>query len=227
MRRPLRPALPLLVVALAALLAGCDAPRPVQLAIGDAQLAGLYWEPAKRLSPAVLILPAPGQGKEAWIPLATRLRKAGNGVLALELREPGSARRDELLADVAAGFQFLREQKKVDAARIGLLGADLGANAALAFAAREPLARTVALVSPGPDYAKLPSEPPMGDYGARALFLAAAEEDAGSARTVRRLAETALGPATTRFYPGAMPGRELAGSPGLAEDLLAFLRAQL
>ena len=165
------------VLLLLALLAtACDQPRPVQVVAGADRLPGLYWEPPKPLSRAVLLVHMLGRSKEDWIPLATRLRQAGYGVLAIDLREQGRTGAPELLADLRAGFDFLRAEKKVDATRIGIVGASIGANAALNLAAQEPLVRLTALLSPGLNYRGVTTEPALRDYGARPLFLAAAEE---------------------------------------------------
>lgn len=196
--------------------------------VGTERLAGLYWEPKERLAPAVLLLPMLRHGKEDWIPLATRLHREGYGVLALDLRERGDTDRERLLADVRAGFTFLREQKKVDAARVGVVGASLGANAALNFAAREPLVRLVALLSPGLNYRGVTTEPALRDYGARPLWLAGAEEDLSSAGAVRRLGEAAQAEASVKLYPGNAHGTDLLVSNApVVEDLLAFLQAHL
>lgn len=219
--RLVRLAAALLGLSLALAAAG---PRPVSVALGNETLAGLYWEPSKRLSPAVLLLAGAGGRKEEWIPLATRLRKEGYGVLALDWKQSGSADREERVADIRAGFEFLRAQKKVDAARIALVGADEGAEATLAFAAREPLVRLAALLAPG---ATSPSgaaaELPMRDYGARPLFLAAAEQDAAGVEAVNQLAAGAQGEVVRKLRPG----ERLTPAQGLDDDLLAFLRAHL
>ena len=208
------------------LAAGCDAPRPVQLLVGDQQLAALYWEPPRRLSPAVLLLPAEGGKKEDWLPLATRLRKEGYGVLALDWSRHEPADREAWLADVYAGFAFLRAQKKVDAARIGLVGVALGASVALDFAAREPLARLVVLGSPGlNDFDAVRDS--LRDYGARPLLLLAVEEHTAAADAARRLAATAQGEATTRFLPAALAGHPPAANARVEAEILAFLRRHL
>ena len=208
--------------------AGRDAPRKVQVPLGTESLAGLYWEPRERMSPAVLLLPMLGHGKEEWLPLAARLHAEGYGVLALDLREGGHTDRERLLADARAGFTFLREQKKVDAARIGLVGASLGANTALNFAAAEPLVRVAALLSPGLDYLGVTTEPALRDYGTRPLLLAGAEEDLSSAGAVRRLGEAARGDTVVKLYAGGAHGTDLLTAvPPAIEDVLAFLQAHL
>ncbi len=207
---------------------GCDEPRQVRVALGDEYLPGLYWEPPARLAPGVLLLPMLGHSKDDWVLLATRLRQEGYGVLALDLREQGRTDRERLLADARAGFTFLREQKEVDAARIGIIGASIGANAALNFAAEEPLVRLTVLLSPGLNYRGVTTEPALRDYGARALMLAAAEEDLSSAPAVHRLADAAQGQVVTRLYPGSAHGTDLLGvALPVADDIVAFLQAYL
>jgi len=219
----------LTVLLLLCLLAtACDEPRPVQIPLGDDQLAGLYWQPPDRLSPAVLLLPMLGHDKEDWLPLATRLRREGYGVLALDLREQGRTDRERLVADARAGFAFLREQKNVDAARIAVIGASIGANAALNFAAVEPMARTVVLLSPGLNYRGVVTQPALHNYGARPLMLVATEEDLSSVGAVRTLADEAQSEPLVRIYPGSAHGTDLlqTGLP-VTEDVVVFLQANL
>lgn len=217
---------PLLLVCV--LAPACNAPRPVQVPLDDRHLEGLYWEPPGTLSPAVLLLHMLGRSKEEWIPLATELRRQGYGVLAIDLREQGRSRPEQLVADARAGFEFLRKQKTVDAARIGLLGASIGANAAINFAAEEPLVRLAILLSPGRNYRGVTTEPALRAYGARPLFLAAAEEDIVSAPAVRRLAEVAQGEVVAKLYPGQAHGTGLltVGLP-LDQEIVAFLKRHL
>jgi dienelactone hydrolase len=210
------------------LATACDEPKPVQVPLGSEQLAGLYWKPRSRLSPAVLLLPMLGHGKEDWIPLATELRKEGYGVLALDLREQGRTDRARLVADVRAGFAFLREQKNVDAARIGVIGASIGANAALNFAAEEPMARLAVLLSPGLNYRGVTTQPALRNYGARPVMLVAAEEDLASAGAVRTLADATQADVEVKLHPGSAHGTDLlqVGLP-VSQEVIAFLQAHL
>lgn len=224
---------PPFVAALASLAAlslatsGCDAPRPVQVPLGSEHIEGWFWEPPRSLAPALLLLdtaePRPGN----WSPLARRLRQEGYGVLALDLGTQ-NGQHDLLVAGVGAGFDFLREQKKVDAARIGLIGVDHGANAALEFSAREPLASLVVMLSPTPESAALPANSALRDYGFRPLLLIAAREDPLSVAIARQLAEAALGKAVVKYRPGSAHGTELlALGPPLEQEILAFLKDNL
>ena len=213
-------------------LRSADAPAPVQVARSEApgapSLAGLWWKPRRDLAPAVILLPMMGRGKEDWGRLARRLHQDGLAVLAMDLSEQGRGSREQLEGDVRAAFRYLRAQKKVDAARIGLVGASIGANAALLFAAQEPLVRAVALLSPGLNYRGLTTEPALRSYGARPLFLAAGEDDFPSAQAVRRLAAAAQGEVVSKVYPGTAHGTDLLDAPvDLDAALVAFLRSKL
>ncbi len=116
----------------------------------------------------------------------------------------------------------------MDAARIGLVGADVGANAALNFAALEPLVPLAVLLSPGLNYRGVATEPALRDYGVRPLLLMAAEEDLTSARAVRRLAKAAQSDPVVKLYPGDAHGTNLfqIGLP-VGEDIVTFLHGRL
>lgn len=54
--------------------------------------------------------------------------------------------------DIEAAKEFLRSQCKIDAESIGIVGASIGANAALVSAGRNPQTKFVVALSPGLDY---------------------------------------------------------------------------
>ena len=187
---------------------GCDAPRQVQIPLDGRTREALYWEPAQRLSPAVLLVAPAGQEKESWALLGARLRKQGYGVLALEL-SAGAGARDEL----RGAFEYLRLRKKVDAARIGIVGADEAANAALEFAAREPLVRLVVLLSPGAKATEADTVAPLRDYGFRPILLVG--EDGQAAPAVKQLTAASGGRAT------------VSRAQASQDELVAFLARHL
>lgn len=217
-----------LLVLVCLVLPACEEVRKVQVTVGNENLAGLYWESAKSLSPGVLLVPAPGEAKEGWIPLATRLEQQGFGVLALDTRPQGASDTDSLLADVRAGVSFLREQRKVDAARIGIIGSSRAANAALSFAAREPLVRFAVAISPGPDESGLAGDSALRDYGFRPLLVVAAEGDEASREAAEPLAAAVQSEVVVKIYPGNARGTQLiTAASSLVEDILVFLEAHL
>ena len=93
-----------------------------------------------------------------------------------------------MLADVAAAFDFLAMQKNVNPTRIGIVGASYGSSLALIYGAKTPKVKAVALLSPGLNYfGNMPTEPAVKSYGDRPLLLVAADDNAESADSVKKL----------------------------------------
>lgn len=215
----------LLTLSLLVLLSvSCVGPKRVQVSLAGEALAGLYWEPARTLAPAVLLVHGAGESKEGWLAFGNRLQERGYGVLAIDL--PGlEAGVGEGAAGVAAGFEFLRAQKKVDAARLGIIGSGLGAGAGLSFSAQEPLVRLVVLLSPA---ATADATAAMSYYGWRPVLLAASRGDLAAVQVVEGLAGSAHGSVTAKFYEGAAHGVDLLrAAPALESELLNFLETHL
>ena len=90
--------------------------------------------------------------------------------------------------DIETVYQYLVKKEKVDPNSIFIMGASIGANAALLFAAREPELGGILLLSPGLDYRGLESIPSAQEYGDRPVFYSASAEDLSSAEAARHLA---------------------------------------
>jgi dienelactone hydrolase len=159
---------------------------------------------------------------------AGRLKAAGIASLAIDLRghggTGGAEDRDLAQQDVAAAFEGLRHVSGVDPARVGVVGASIGANLALVQAANSGDVAAAALLSPGLDYFHVK----IDGLAARAqnvpLFLAASEDDGYSAQTVRILDEEATGEHELSAFDGSAHGTDmLAQHPSLAGELTQFL----
>ena len=84
---------------------------------------------------------------------------------------------EAMKTDVENAFIFLAEQKNVDAAKMGIVGASYGSSLAIIYAAENPKVKAVALLSPGINYfGNLPTEPAIKSYGDRPLLIVAAED---------------------------------------------------
>ncbi|MFQ5926687.1 MAG: alpha/beta hydrolase [Terriglobia bacterium] len=216
----------ILLLLLVLLAAGCEGGRLVQVPVDGETLAGIYWRPPKPLSAALLLVPGAGSHKEDWIPLAERLRQSGYAVLALDPRGQG-ADEEILAADIAAAFAFLRDQKRVDAARLAMIGAGLGADGALRFSATEPSIRALVLLSPLASEAPEPVEAAMAYYGWRPVLLAGGRKAPYGLR-VERLARRAHETAVVQLYDSEAEGvRLLRTSRALERAILEFLELHL
>lgn len=219
----------------AAVLAGSAIPcagaaTPVTLTIEGQPVAALYWLPARsgaaRL-PGVVLLHMLGRSKDDWRSFGDLLERSGYAAIALDLRGGGNAGKAKLVSDARAAFEFLARQPEVDAARIGAVGASIGANGALLFAVEEPRVRCAALLSPGLTYRGVDTLPAAAQMK-RPLLLVASDDDDYSAQSVRRLDQLVTGIRTLKIYSRAGHGTEiLRAGVGLEKELLAFFKAHL
>jgi dienelactone hydrolase len=133
-----------------------------------------------------------------------------------------------MVADAAGAYAWLASRSEIDPARIGLVGASIGANLALNFAAGEPAVKTLVLLSPGLNYRGVTTEDAMTAYGRRPVMLVSSAEDREAAVAVDRLQQLAQGQQSVlslqdQGHGTAMLGRE----NGLEDAILKWLRETL
>jgi pimeloyl-ACP methyl ester carboxylesterase len=163
---------------------------PVQLRASDGvAIAGTLYA-VDGEAPAVVLVHMFTRTKDDWRPFAERLQAAGLTALAIDLRGHGGSGGASMPAaamalDVQAAIGFLGGRSGVRG--IAVVGASLGASAAIMAAAEAPAVRGVALLSPASDYRGVRIDAALRKYGARPMFLIASTEDPLAARTVRGL----------------------------------------
>lgn len=194
--------------------------------------------PAGNRAPAVLCLHQWRSDRRSFAALAGSLQAAGMTVLAIDMRGYGgstktasgrSVRPDrKAVADITAAMAFLRAHAKVDAGRIGIVGASYGSSNAIIYAAGDPAVRATVLISPGLNYFnELPTEGPVRKYKGRPLLVAASSEDLRSIETVD--VYRGIDPAMeVTIYPNAGHGTDiLDAGVGLDATIVAFLKKNL
>src|SRR5690606_5731046 len=127
-----------------------------------------------------------------------------------------------MLLDTAAAVSWLRQQPGVDSERIGIIGASIGANLGVVYAADDRKGRTVVCVSPGLDYRGLKPMPALTAYDKRPLYLIAARGDRDSFLASEKLRDSAVlaKPASLRAFNGSEHGTELLRAhPGLDKTI--------
>lgn len=214
------------------------APQNVSLRTEDGiTLLGSLYLPS-RPGPAVILLHMQTRSREDWQALAGRLADAGFAALAIDFRghgasdpaPPGSDPQDlsRLTLDVKAARTYLASRSDVAQGRIGLVGASIGANVAILFAAAEPAVRSMALLSAGLDYRGLRTEAAMGKLGKRSALFVASDEDSYAANSARRLAKQEGGTRELRLLSGAGHGTVmLTRQSDLAAALVDWFRRTL
>lgn len=197
-------------------------------------LAGTFYSPDSNSSPApgVILLHMLWGERSSWEDFAIQLIEAGYAVLTIDFRGHGETGGkvdwEKAVQDVGQIWEYLREHDEVDNDRLGLVGASIGANVALAAAGLEPEVKTVVLLSPGRDYAGVKTYDPMIDYGERPVLIAASEEDTYAAESGLWLKDLAAGETKLIMYPGSGHGTiMLDREPDLPNIIIAWLGEHL
>jgi esterase/lipase len=140
---------------------------------------------------AVLLLHMLGKDKESYTALTQYLTQHSYTVLAIDFRGHGESELEDetftendwknLVLDVEAGVDFLEMQGYE---RIAVIGASIGANAALKHAVQDTRIDTLILLSAGEEYHGINTLDIAGFYDRPVLFLASyADKDAAVAAT--------------------------------------------
>jgi len=130
--------------------------RDVQVASGTVRLAATLYLPSSpgRHAGVVMLQGPSSKRRRDYAVHADRFARAGFAVLVFERRGTGgstgdyaSATYEQLAGDAAAAVAFLREQREVDAASVGVWGVGQGALLAPMVAARAPEIRWLVVIS--------------------------------------------------------------------------------
>jgi pimeloyl-ACP methyl ester carboxylesterase len=182
------------------------------------------------------------KNRESWADFARFAHQQGFAVLAIDLRGHGQSTQSQrgpiqessfveadfaaMKLDVAAAVQWLRRRPEIAPRGISLVGASIGANVAIVYAAEDSLIAAVALISPGETYRGVQSGPPLQGYGPRPLLMVAAEDDNYSLVSVRKLEAQAKGAKVVHVFPEGGHGTYLLESqPELRGMIVDFARA--
>jgi len=187
-------------------------------------LAGTYYPAGKQGVPGVVLVHMVGGQQSDWVVLADLLQRSGLAVLTFDLRghgkSGGSREWGKMTDDVAAAYRFLTSRPEVDGTRVALVGASIGANLALNFAAGEPAIKSLVLISPGLDYRGVKTEAAMKAYSSRPLLLVASKADTYAAQTVDTLHNLATGKNKMQLYDNAGHGTQMLGKAAGLDDLI-------
>lgn len=209
--------------------------RRVEIEAEDGlMLVGSFFAPEKNTSPApgVVLLHMLWGERSSWEDFAIQLNEAGFAVLAMDFRGHGETGGEvdweKAVQDVEQIWEFFREHENVDDVSMGIVGASIGANVAVAAAALEPDVKTVVLLSPGGNYAGVKMHDPMIDFGERPVLIVASEQDTYAAESAVRLEDLAAGEAELIMYPGSGHGTIMLGrEPELPSVIIAWLKKHL
>lgn len=163
-------------------------------------IVGTYYAPqtttpSSANTNGVILLHMLGHNRNDWNSFASTLSNKSNGyaVLSIDLRGHGDSTTqngntisfqsftasdfNKMVADVKAAKQFLVIQKNINPNNIAIIGASIGANIALNYAASlDPSIKTVVLLSPGLDYRGVTTSSVIRQYRGP-IYIATAGKD--------------------------------------------------
>ncbi|MEP0813298.1 MAG: alpha/beta fold hydrolase [bacterium] len=213
-------------------------------------IAGTFFRPAKlrmQKVPVVIMLHMLSRSRNDWNAIAPLVMAEGYCALAIDLRGHGESLEFDqagrtwrefgdgdfrsMLLDVSGAVSYLATRKEVNTDRIAIIGASIGANLAINYAAQDRHVRTVVLLSPGLNYRGIETMPAAERYGTRAIMIVASESDNPSAADSRALYERLLDtadPPKLKMYPGNRHGTDiLSAGNGLDRIIMAWLNNNL
>lgn len=159
-------------------------------------IVGTYYAPASshQTTNAIILLHMFGRDRNDWNTFASNLSNSTNGyaVLSIDLRGHGESINqngktisfqsftppdfNKMILDVKAAKQFLVAQKNISPNNIAIVGASIGANVALKYAASDPSVKAVVLLSPGLNYEGIATSAAITEYK-NPIYIAAAGKD--------------------------------------------------
>lgn len=202
-----------------------------------AQIIGDYYEGGSDKA-AVLLHMMPAT-RASWVSLANILALEGFSSLAIDLRGHGEslvkdgepldyrefqdADHAGSIKDVEASVAFLLGEKKMK--KISLVGASIGANLSIAFAAEHPEVASFVLLSPGLIYGGVDAESAAKRCSNnQSGFFVASEEDEYSAASAKELHELFPGKKELRIFKDAGHGTAiLERNPEFGKELALWL----
>lgn len=203
-------------------------------------LAATFYEAPRLPSPAVILLHMQTRTRDDWQAFANRLADAGIHALAIDFRGHGASPVGppgadggpdwpRLVLDVQAARAYLAGRPElVRSSSIGILGASIGANAAILEAAGDSAIASLALLSAGLDYRGLRTSAALQKYGARPALFIAATNDPYALRSMRDLAALGGGIRDTRTLEAAGHGTVMLSlDPDLAGTLVDWFQRTL
>ena len=204
------------------------------------EIHATYWNAGEGKPAAILLHMLPAD-RRSYDDFGSKLAAAGFNVLALDSRGHGESLKHDgkveryndfnddehrsSVADVAAADNFLAE-KGADTSRTVIVGASIGANFALNYAASDADVVAVALLSPGLNYHGVTTVDAMSAYGDRPAYLVASEDDSYSADSVGKLHEIAAGAELELFEDAGHGTTIFKSEPSFADTLVTWLAAQ-
>lgn len=203
--------------------------QDVTLTTDDAyQIAATYTCP-KEPKGAVILVHMLAHDRSTWDAFIKEIENDYE-VIAIDMRGHGKSEGDRkkfkaedwaaIAHDIAAAHKYLKSKK------VAVIGASIGANLALRYAAAHKEIVGAALLSAGEKYHDVTTFDTAEKFD-RPLFVAASEDDGDCAKDAATIAGKATGKSTVAIYKSAGHGTDMFGKEETPGDLTKQLKAWL
>jgi len=211
-------------------ITGCGAPEPAPEAQPAAQQAAAYENVNFKTQDGVdisatyykgnsskgaILLHMVGRDRQTWLDLPLKLQENDYNVLAIDFRGHGGSQMDfrkfsdadyiRMIYDIQAAKKFMADR---NINTVYLIGASVGANLALKYAASDSSIGNIILLSPGLDFKGVATADIIPDYNGKILIVAS-EDDSYSADSSKVLDSKAEGEHRLIMYTNAGHGTEM------------------
>ncbi|MBU5689651.1 MAG: alpha/beta fold hydrolase [Candidatus Aenigmarchaeota archaeon] len=198
-----------------------------------------FVESQEKNGKAVILLHMLRTDKSYWTVFSDELNKNNYTTIAIDLRGHGKSvvkngkeyrwqdftedDFNKMVLDVKAAKLFLIE-RGYEPKNIAIIGASIGANTAINYAATDEEIRSIALLSPGLDYRGVKTEKSMSIFDGN-VFIASSKEDEPSYSSCLKLKDLGNSRKTVVFYENAGHGTWMFQKTDLAKKLLEWLNS--
>ncbi len=188
----------------------------------------------------IILLHMLNRNRNDWNHFAEQLQKENYKILSIDLRGHGQSTSkngrnvgwqtfsesdfNDMILDVKAAKEFL-EQKNVK--KFVVIGASIGANIAINYAAEDSEISGVILLSPSLDYRGVKPESSVKDYGNRSILIVASEDDEYSASSSKALHAMAVGKKEFKLYEDAGHGNRMFPNTDLDKVIINWLKSNV
>ncbi len=223
-------------IVLLVLASGCASQKPMEkitIKAEDGTILTSNYFNAENPTANVILLHMLGRNRNDWNDFAKELQKRDFAVLAIDFRGHGESAGElktpldfqKFVLDVKAANYFLNTEHQNT--KTYIVGASIGANAGLQFAATNSNANVTKLVllSPGLDYKGIVTREFIEKYN-KELFIAAARDDVyafNSAQELGLRAATPAGKRTLEIVDGVDHGTNLLKDERFKKKLITWI----
>lgn len=193
-------------------------------------LKGTFYKSSGNFS--VILLHMLGRNRNDWNDFAKELQSNGYNVLSIDFRGHGESQLNfkdfsendfnKMVLDVKAAKEFLKTKNAYNAA---IIGASIGANAAINYAAQDNSVKTVILLSPGLNYRGVKTDAAIRLFRNPILILAS-EGDSYSSESSKKLNSYSQS-STLKIYDGDLHGIAMLANPDVKKEISGWLKENL